>query len=859
MTTPEWARIDSIFQSVVDLPEGDRERALAEACGGDAVLRAEVESLLRAEGLDLISPAIAGAALELESEPGAFQGLRVGAWRLVGPLGEGGMGSVYRAERADGEFTKTAAIKFVRVGAWYAGSRERFLAEREILARLEHPHIARLLDGGVVGEGEGPLAGMPYLVMEFVEGVPITEYCDTHKPSIAERVDLFRKVCEGVHAAHQNLVIHRDLKPANILVTRDGLPKLVDFGIAKTLDRQPSAPATEIPILTPDYASPEQVRGESVTTAADVYSLGAVLYELLSGTRPHRFTSRTPAEIERVVCEVPPALPSEAAGASSTACRALRGDLDNIVLKAMRKEPERRYASVAELSEDLRSYLRGQPVMARGESARYRASKFVARNRMAAGAAVVLALSLVGGIVATSWQAARAEREAELARSRFNEARTLIAYLMDSHERQLAKLHGALPLRADLIQTMVAYLDRLAAGARGDVGLERELALGYFRVAMIQGHPSVANLGQRLAALESMRKSHALWLALAQRPAADATDWHQLLEVKFNMTDLLLQSGNAAEIRRLSAEAEEVVRRLEALGAMTPKIWARAASTLGVNAIRLGDVDACFAHYRDLLRHIRLWREEGGGAEAQLAERNAHHSLSAAYRSSGDLRMSTEHMQRALAIIPDVSEANLPQKERLFLLAVMHHDLANRYGEADEPNLGDVPLARKHWSIAAGSAAQARKLDPKDMRFSRRELLSRIALARTESSLTLSIREMLKVERDYAALVGETPNDVEHWRDQAQVQRWIGEGHTRAGDRSTARTWLERALASQRSIVAADPHRVLYQADMVWTLASLYRATGVESYRTEGRQIGDRVLKQAPAEAIFRHMRSLVN
>ncbi|HZO54707.1 MAG TPA: serine/threonine-protein kinase [Bryobacteraceae bacterium] len=859
MTTPEWARIDSIFQSVVDLPEGDRERALAEACGGDAVLRAEVESLLRAEGLDLISPAIAGAALELESEPGAFQGLRVGAWRLVGPLGEGGMGSVFRAERADGEFTKTAAIKFVRVSAWSAGSRERFLAEREILARLEHPHIARLLDGGVVGEGEGPLAGMPYLVMEFVEGVPITEYCDTHKPSIAERVDLFRKVCEGVHAAHQNLVIHRDLKPANILVTHDGLPKLVDFGIAKTLDRQPSAPATEVPILTPDYASPEQVRGESVTTAADVYSLGAVLYELLSGTRPHRFTSRTPADIERVVCEVPPALPSEAADASSAARRALRGDLDNIVLKAMRKEPERRYASVAELSEDLRSYLRGQPVVARGESARYRASKFVARNRMAAGAAVVLALSLVGGIVATSWQAARAEREAELARSRFNEARTLIAYLMDSHERQLAKLPGSLPLRANLIETMVAYLDRLAAGARGDVGLERELAQGYYRVAVIQGHPSMSNLGQRLAALESMQKSHALWMALAQRPAADAADWRELLNVKFNLTDLLVQSGNAAEIRRLSADAEKAGTRMEALGAMTPKLRAVLASRLGLTALRLGDVDACFAHYRELLRHISLWRKEGGGAEALLAERNAHHSLSAAYRSSGDLKMSTEHMKRALAIMPDLSEADLPRVERLFLLAFMHHDLANRYGEADEPNMGDIPLARKHWSIAADAAAQARKLDPRDIRLSRRELLSRTALARTESSLRRAVRELLKVEREYAALLGETPNDVEHGRDQAAVHRFIGEAYAKAGDTSAARAWLERALAGQRDIVATDPYRVLYQADMVWTLVSLYRTTGAETYRTEGREIAERVHQQAPAEAIFRHFRSLVN
>ena len=313
------------------------------------------------------------------------------------------MGVVYLAVRADDHYQKRVAIKLVQHGLYTGAILHRFRTERQILASLDHPNIARLLDGGTTTDGR------PYLVMEYVEGLPIDVYCDRHKLSISERLRLFRTVCAAVHYAHQNLVIHRDLKPSNILVSTDGVPKLLDFGIAKLLNPELSAPSlvfTEsgLQLLTPEYASPEQVRGEPLTTASDVYALGVLLYELLTGHQPYRLTSRRRQDLERVICEVDPLKPSTAISRSDADTetdgtgqrtpatvsqtregqpeklrRRLTGDLDNIVLMALRKEPQRRYGSAEHLAEDLRRHLEGLPVMARPQTFGYRSAKFIRR------------------------------------------------------------------------------------------------------------------------------------------------------------------------------------------------------------------------------------------------------------------------------------------------------------------------------------------------------------------------------------------------------------------------------------------------------------------------------------------------
>ena len=411
---------------------GERDGILDDACAGDRALRAEVEALLGAhaesgsflERDETTAPTRPAAA---RAEPAAGQ--RIGPYKLLGLLSRGGMGTVYLAVRKYGEFEKRVALKLLQPEmAEQEEVRWRFRTESRILAALDHPNIARFLDAGSE-------EGQHYFVIEYVEGQPVDEYCDAHKLATRERLELFRTVCAAVQFAHQNTVVHRDLKPANILVTAAGVPKLLDFGIAKLLNPEifsrSSAPTVLKP-YTPEYASPEQVRGEPITTASDVYSLGVLLYELLTGHRPYRFSSYVPGEVVRTICEAEPERPSTVVlrreevpgprgievltprsvsetrdGEPGKLRRRLAGDLDNIVLKALRKEPQRRYSSVEQLSEDLRRHLEGRPVSARGDSVAYRAGKFVRRHRLGVTAAAAFVLALLGFGIAMAVQHVR--------------------------------------------------------------------------------------------------------------------------------------------------------------------------------------------------------------------------------------------------------------------------------------------------------------------------------------------------------------------------------------------------------------------------------------------------------------------
>ncbi|HKD18434.1 MAG TPA: serine/threonine-protein kinase, partial [Thermoanaerobaculia bacterium] len=392
MTPEEWRRVKAILEDALEHPEDERHSYIDRACGEDLDLREHVRALARAaEGdggmLDATDAVAAGAEVP---EPPGRAGERVGAYALEAEIARGGMGVVYLARRADAEFQKKVAIKLMRPGLIGEADLRRFKSERQIAAALDHPNIARLLDGGTTAAGE------PYFVMEYVEGRPLLEFCRSHRLPPRARLDLFRRICDAVQYAHQHLVVHRDLKPGNILVAEDGTPKLLDFGIAKLMSgpegiTEPTA--TFERVLTPEYASPEQVRGRPVTTASDVYSLGVILYELVTDEKPYRIESSDPAELVRLVCERDPDRPS-------TRTAGLSGDLDAIVLKAMRKEPEQRYRSVAALSDDLGRYLEGHPVEARRGSAGYRARKFVRRHRVGAAATALVVLALAGGILA---------------------------------------------------------------------------------------------------------------------------------------------------------------------------------------------------------------------------------------------------------------------------------------------------------------------------------------------------------------------------------------------------------------------------------------------------------------------------
>jgi non-specific serine/threonine protein kinase/serine/threonine-protein kinase len=503
MNSSVYQEVKRIVGEALDITVGPhRDAFLNAAFEKDPAIREEVQTLLAAcEG--------AGEFLErkdVDTDP--LIGERAGPYRIEQRIGEGGMGSVYRASREDGAFRMMAAVKVIRSGLDSAGIVKRFRNERQILARLSHPNIARLIDGGVIHDGR------PYFVMEFVEGQRLNEAAEPL--GLYQKLDLFRMLCKAVHYAHQNLVIHGDIKASNVIVTPDGIPKLLDFGVARLSEPDHHANAgltmTFMPAaFTPDYASPEQVRGDALTTASDIYSLGVLLCELLTGRKPRKYTSPSPEAILRAIATQPPARPSELSGDTD-----LLGDLDNIVLKALEPDPANRYASAEQLEEDIRRFEAGLPVIARPDSFRYRAGKFVRRNRAIVLAVTLGIAALAGGLATTLWQARIAGIEKQRAERMFNDVRELANSFIFEIEQDIAKLPGSTNVRGKLVSRATQYLDRLAHESANDPQLQRELATAYYKLGDVLGRPDAANLGDTAGSLTSYRKA----LEMRERLAA---------------------------------------------------------------------------------------------------------------------------------------------------------------------------------------------------------------------------------------------------------------------------------------------------------------------------------------------------
>lgn len=499
--TDRWRRLEELFDAACELPPEQRDRFLDVECSGDPELKQEVREMLSSGGGTWVAAAIGEAAVVADDEETSRSGAgrKIGPYRLERLLGEGGMGSVWLAHREDENFQQTVALKLIRAGMESREALARFVQERQLLARLSHPHIARLLDGGTTEDGQH------YFAMEYVDGLPLTTWAADRKLGLRARLELFRQICQAVQYSHSHLIVHRDLKPGNILVAADGTVKLLDFGISKliseasSLSNDTTVTVTSTRAFTPDYGSPEQVLGEPVTTASDIYSLGAVLFALITGEKPHKFESQSPWTIVDVICTQPVRRPSSSVQDRSQS-RELAGDLDNIVLKAMRREPERRYDSVGQLWEDVQRYLSDQPVIARPETLGYLASKFVKRHRWGVAAAGVLILSIVAGVAATL-------REARIADRRFGQVRALANSLVFEVHDSIAMIPGTTKARDLVLRRGVEYLDALTREAHGDRGLLEEIAGGYVRVGDVQGDPFNSNLGETKNALESYRKS----------------------------------------------------------------------------------------------------------------------------------------------------------------------------------------------------------------------------------------------------------------------------------------------------------------------------------------------------------------
>jgi tetratricopeptide (TPR) repeat protein len=701
-----WAQVSALFDDLRDRPALEREARLR--AHRDDTTRAAVTGLLRAYDTDpAFDPTLAVGETMGDALSPALIGRRLGAYRLVAELGRGGMGIVYEAQRDDDEFDRRAAIKILP--AWSAAPVvERFRFERRVLAGLDHPGIAKLLDAGSTGDG------MPYLVMELVEGQPIDAWCDAHKTGVRARVALVEKVCTALAYAHQRLVIHRDVKAANILVTAAGEPKLLDFGIATLLASDGSATMgltqTGHHNFTPEYASPEQIRGERVTTASDVYSLGVVLYRLLADEAPYAMRGLSTLEAIRIVCEVEP--PPMHTVAPAERRSVLRGDLDRIVGKALRKEPQERYGTIVELAADLRAWQEGRPVTAATQSMPYRVRRFVHRNRGTVAAAAALALTLVAGVAATAWQARVAAGERDKAQQRFRQAREMSrALIFDIHDA-LRSVPGTTEPRRLLLDRAVQFLDGLAAGAGADNSLKLELAEGYRRLGAVQGSGSTDNVGDTAAAQSSLTKASRL---LDEIRRADPQAQAPLVMAMDTYGDLALLEADAAAASRADASRMALLRELEGRSPTDVDSLMDIAdgySNAGIYRAEHRELDGARRCYGDAVRRYEAIVARGVPRTRWARPYTlALKRLGAVEMVQDALAESERHYRQALTFETEQLRAEPANGQWLFERTYTLSDLgllAQQQGRHDE--------AIRLWTEARGVRGQALADDPKNVR-----------------------------------------------------------------------------------------------------------------------------------------------
>ena len=884
-----WRRVKEVFDAALDLPPGERPALLTRECAGDENLRREVESLLESDeqaGSFIEDPAsaIPRDLLTAAAEEESFAGRQFGAYRVLREIGRGGLGAVYLAARSDEEYRKEVAIKVVKRGLDTDDILRRFRAERQILAQLDHPHIARLIDAGSTDEG------LPYFVMEYVDGLPISRYCDTHKLPTIERLNLFRTVCSAVTYAHQHLVIHRDIKPLNILVTLDGTPKLLDFGIAKVLhadDPLAAQTLTGVRVMTPEYASPEQVRGLPISTATDIYSLGVLLYELLTGEKPYRITTRTTDELSRAVVDQIPDRPSTRltrardAGTAGVDPRSLRGDLDNIVLMALRKEAQRRYASVEQFSEDIRRHLEGRPVIAHKDSVGYRAGKFVKRHKVGLLATALVIVALAIGIVATLREKRRAER-------RFNDVRQLSNALLTDIAPKIERLQGSTEARQSVLTQSLKYLDTLARESAGDRGLQHELAAAYEKVGDLQGNPTNPNLIALKDALASYEKALAIRQELLKDRPRDFEQRRLLADNYRTLGDIRWQTNEPAESLRNSETALQIYEQLLAEKPDSTDlrlVWIRTHHDIGkchstnerfaqsiayfqraieaAEALRQkeperADVLSLLGSCRRQLSNSLSW--EGKQAEAELEMQEAikiHEALLAQHPGDVSLRvvlhqtymmtssiyeevndpLATEYGLKALRLISEAVEkdpANVRAKQQLA-------KTYSRLGVTLD-NEGKSAESIQHLEKAVPILQELARNQTKNRR-STHDLATafiRLGDARLrQREFAGAIAELEKAAAILVDLATTDPNDNASLRNLANASDSLAKAHRElaalsppseaATHRSAAHQQLQRALTSLRQLESRNALSQIDRKSLEELAAAMERSTGAQT------------------------------
>lgn len=516
MQTKQWKKIEEHFHKALELDSSGRKEYLNDLGHVNQELASSVKQLLEShfESEHFLEYSLFEDVITFPDE-------RIGAWKIVRQIGKGGMSTVYLAERDDGRFSRQVAIKFLHGIAPGREMHTRMRREQKILASLNHPHICRLFDAGIHQHYR------PYFIMEYVDGLPIDKWCTSRKLSIRQRLDLFMQVCEAISYAHQRLIVHRDIKPSNILVNKEGVVKLLDFGIAKIIgDDQSGSTTTQTgnEILTPEFASPEQFQGREITTATDVYALGQLLYLLLTDSLPFNFRDKSSYEIGKTITETEPVKPSKKISGSSPspspftrstslsnftdwqASKHLQGDLDNIISKALQKDPGRRYRSAEHLKSDIRNYLENKPVSARPESFSYVAKKFIQRHKTPVASILATAIFLICSTLFSLWQAREAESQRLIAEERSEDIHQLANSLIFDLHDSIANLPGSTPARERIVEEALNYLEQLAQTENVTPGMQLDLAEAYRKIGDVQGNPTNNNLGRHKEALLSYRK-----------------------------------------------------------------------------------------------------------------------------------------------------------------------------------------------------------------------------------------------------------------------------------------------------------------------------------------------------------------
>ena len=787
MSPERWHRVREVLYAASQLEGGARVAYLEENCARDHPLREEVERLL--------------SALQ---ESGGFLDLgpRIGPYVVLERAGFGGMGVVYHAVR-ENDYRQEVAIKVVRDGAETDYRIERFRLERQTLALLNHPNIARLLDGGTTPDG------WPYLVMEWVDGQPISDYCKTRQLGLRERLKLFLEVADAVEHAHRNLVVHRDLKPSNILVSAQGTPKLLDFGIAKIYSEANST-RTATRLLTPEYASPEQLRGEAVTTATDIYSLGAVLYEILADVRPHD------------------ALPPSAASGR----RELRGDLDNIVRKAMQPDPKRRYGSAGHFAEDVRRYLEGLPVTARKDTLAYRVGKFARRNRMGVVAGALILAALAAGAVTTLWQARIAEH-------RFNDVRRLAHSYLFEIDDAIKNLPGSTAARSLVVRRALEYLDGLVSESRGDRALEAEIAAAYERVGEVQGDPLFPNLGDTQGALASSRKSLAIREALARSDPRNRELQMGLAAIHGQIADILDVSGDSRGAIEHSGKALAMYQQLGAGRALITQTYNHA------NRLRLArDLDGAAAAYR---RAVELTADPAD-AEGKVHLATSLDGLGGVLQEKGETAGALENRRRGLAIREQLAASAPDNAHYRRQLGFSHHNVGLSLMAA-----GDLDGALGHFRQELAIFEALSAADPKDVQGMRNRSLAlkqigdTLMRKREFSGAAEQYSKSLAIDRGLAA--GD-PGNVKALLDLSFSEGKAGLASVKLGRTRTGLVLLRSGVERQEQMVSRDPaNRLLsgFLANSYTRLAEGLRDAGSPQAAQEyDRKAFDARLRSSP-------------